>query len=183
MSLSVLRRTSLALARPLRSNGAISPVLTFKRMGGHHHFEMKPSSFVWDKLKDIWHLYVFGTCTFYGAIVLYCNVFIGPAQLAEIPEGYKPKHWEYYSHPISRFMQKYFYIDEQESYEKMLNVLYDEFLRMKLKELDLKVKELIKERKDYQAYYFRAVPADHTEYDEFMEGVMDRYASEVDSTF
>jgi len=37
-----------------------------------------------------------------GLIVFYANVFIGPAKLAEIPEDYEPKHWEYYRVGIQR---------------------------------------------------------------------------------
>lgn len=67
-----------------------------KRMSGHHHFEITPSTFITKKLKDMWHLIGVCSIAFYGSIILYSNIFIGPAQLAEIPEGYNPKHWEYY---------------------------------------------------------------------------------------
>ena len=58
--------------------------------------------FHWHKFKDLLHFY-----TLVGAIpilsfITYVNLAIGPAKLAEIPEGYEPKHWEYQrvSHPV-----------------------------------------------------------------------------------
>lgn len=32
----------------------------------------------------------------WACLIFYCDVFIGPAKLAPIPEGYEPKEWEYY---------------------------------------------------------------------------------------
>lgn len=46
--------------------------------------------------------------------------------------------------------------------------------------MDEQIENLIKERKDYQAYYYRAVPADFVDYDIEQVKVMNRYASEVD---
>jgi len=62
---------------------------------GHHHMTIKPSRFQWDKFKDLMHFYVMLGVIPVTALVLYANIFVGPAQLAEIPEGYVPKHWEY----------------------------------------------------------------------------------------
>lgn len=69
-----------------------------RRMGGdhgHHQMIIKPSRFQWDKFKDLLHFYVMLGVIPVTALVLYANIFVGPAQLAEIPEGYEPKHWEY----------------------------------------------------------------------------------------
>lgn len=69
-----------------------------RRMGGdheHHHMTIKPSRFQWDKFKDLMHFYVMIGVLPITALVLYANIFVGPSQLAEIPEGYEPKHWEY----------------------------------------------------------------------------------------
>lgn len=56
---------------------------------------IKPSRFQWDKFKDLMHFYVMLGLVPVTGLVLYSNIFVGPAQLAEIPEGYTPKHWEY----------------------------------------------------------------------------------------
>lgn len=64
--------------------------------GDHHHMIVQPSRFQWNKFKDLLHYYVFLGLIPITAVVMYCNIFIGPAQLEEIPEGYEPKHWEYH---------------------------------------------------------------------------------------
>lgn len=59
------------------------------------------------------------------SIVFLTNVFIGPATLTEIPEGYTPQHWECHKHPITRFIAKYFHPSPQEVYEKKMDRLYE----------------------------------------------------------
>lgn len=63
---------------------------------GPRMFPMQPSRFQWHKFKDLLHFYAMLGILPLGAIAFYVNVFIGPATLAEIPEGYVPKHWEYH---------------------------------------------------------------------------------------
>lgn len=57
---------------------------------------IRSSDWQWTKCKDVFHFYfMLGAITV--AVYQFCiNVFIGPAQLQHIPEGYVPKHWEYY---------------------------------------------------------------------------------------
>lgn len=67
-------------------------------MGGHgpEEFIIRPSRYQWNKFKDLLHFFVMlGVIP--ASIVVFCtNVFVGPAKLAPIPEGYVPKHWEYH---------------------------------------------------------------------------------------
>lgn len=42
------------------------------------------------------HLYIMVGAIPWACLIFYCDVFIGPAKLAPIPEGYEPKEWEYY---------------------------------------------------------------------------------------
>lgn len=65
-------------------------------MSEHRTMVITPSRWQWDKLKDYAHLYVCVAAIPIGIIIFYANVFVGPATLSEIPEGYVPKHWEYY---------------------------------------------------------------------------------------
>lgn len=65
--------------------------------GGHAEtMKIRPSRWSWNRFKDLLHLYfllgiipltVFTTCL---------NIFVGPAKLVDIPEGYVPEEHEYY---------------------------------------------------------------------------------------
>merc|ERR1711862_745767 len=86
-----------------------------------------------------------------GALALYSNIVIGPATLKEIPEDYIPKPWEYYSHPISRFLAKYLVTSHQQDYEKYLHYIYEEKEKQEMRLLETKVKKVMAEKGDSQA--------------------------------
>lgn len=65
-------------------------------MSDHRTFPLGPSRWQWNKFKDHAHFYVMLGVIPCALIITYANVFIGPATLSEIPEGYEPKYWEYY---------------------------------------------------------------------------------------
>lgn len=65
-------------------------------MSDHRVFPMEPSRWSWTKFKDYFHFYVMLGVIPCSLFVTGMNLFIGPATLSEIPEGYTPKYWEYY---------------------------------------------------------------------------------------
>lgn len=127
--------------------------------GGHKTMYITPSRFQWHKFKDLTHFYLMLGIIPATAVVLYTNLFIGPAQLTECPEDYVPKHWEYHRHPISRFIARYIHPSPQQEYEKMCHFIHEESEKLKLRELESRVKAMIGERRDYQAYYYKDVTA------------------------
>jgi len=88
-----------------------------------------------------------------SALVFYTNVFIGPATLKEIPEGYVPKQWEYFQHPIKRWFARYWVDNFQEQYERNLHYITIIEEKRKMRRMAAKVEELMKERADYPNYY------------------------------
>lgn len=58
-------------------------------------FIIEASRWQWHKTKDMFHLY-FMVAAIPMSIIIFCsNIFVGPATLTPIPEGYVPEHWEY----------------------------------------------------------------------------------------
>lgn len=89
--------TSKALATYTQSLYYYVLILARRSMSEHRTFPLVPSRFQWGKFKDLLHFYTLLGIIPVGAVLFYTNVFIGPATLSEIPEGYVPKHWEYYN--------------------------------------------------------------------------------------
>lgn len=65
-------------------------------MSGPRTMPIKPSNFQWHKTKDWFHFYFLLGAIPVCTTIFLINVFIGPATLEEIPEGYIPKEWEYH---------------------------------------------------------------------------------------
>ncbi|KAF4524405.1 hypothetical protein B566_EDAN009321 [Ephemera danica] len=137
---------------PVVRNGLIQQV---RHGGDHRTMPLTASRWQWHKFKDTVHYYIMVGAIPLSLVILYANIFIGPAKLSEIPEGYVPKHWEYYSHPIQRFFARYIYTNPQQEYEKFMHLLYEEEEKRQMRLLEKKIKGKMAERSDYQAYYYR----------------------------
>ncbi|OQR68684.1 NADH dehydrogenase-like, partial [Tropilaelaps mercedesae] len=107
----------------------------------HRYMDIKPSRWSMQKAKDQWLLYLL-LPVIPGAIFIHLvNIFIGPAELAEIPEGYEPEYYEYYKHPITRWFCRNIYYDPQKDYEKTMHHLQQEWENTQMKLIERKVSE------------------------------------------
>jgi len=134
------------ILRDLRTSGT-------KQGDIHKSLKVTPSRWQWQIFKDQLHFYIFLGVIPLSALVFYTNVFIGPATLKEIPEGYVPKQWEYFQHPIKRWFARYWVDNFQEQYERNLHYITIIEEKRKMRRMAAKVEELMKERADYPNYY------------------------------
>ncbi|XP_078035756.1 NADH dehydrogenase (ubiquinone) SGDH subunit [Augochlora pura] len=125
------------------------------RCMSHNSMIIRATDWQYHKVKDWFHFYFFVGLIPILCVVTYANVFIGPATLSPIPEGYVPKNWEYYRSPISRFFARYLCINNQESYER---VMLHKVRSMEIREMRVlhdKMKDYIYEYQDYNAVSFK----------------------------
>uniref|UniRef100_A0A4Y7LP77 NADH dehydrogenase [ubiquinone] 1 beta subcomplex subunit 5, mitochondrial n=1 Tax=Eubosmina coregoni TaxID=186181 RepID=A0A4Y7LP77_9CRUS len=155
----------MAVMSLLRSpNTLISKSLIREMSGGHHTFQIKPARWSWNKFKDMLHFYTM-VAVIPSTIVITCiNIFIGPAKLVPIPEGYNPQEYEYHQHPITRWMAKNITKSYQQEYEMHLHNIYEQEYRMKLRATEAKVKAKMRENQDVQTYYYQPVSTRYYKY-------------------
>ncbi|XP_076451942.1 NADH dehydrogenase [ubiquinone] 1 beta subcomplex subunit 5, mitochondrial-like [Babylonia areolata] len=147
---AVLLRGSVVASRP-------PTTVVLRQMGSHNQMQVVPSGFEWARWKDSLHFYLFLGFAPMGLLILYCNLFIGQAELADIPEDYEPMPWEYYKGPIERWFARYIYEYPEKRYERTLHVLWEESEKRKIRKLEKQVKVLMHDRQDYKGWYYTPV--------------------------
>merc|ERR1712133_100643 len=159
---------SPSLLSPSKSN----TLQLVRKMGEHRPMRIAPSRWSWNRFKDMLNFYFMLGIIPAGSLIL-------PATLSEIPEGYTPQHWEYYSHPITRFIAKHWTKSYQQEYEMMLQFLYEEEYKQKLRLAEKRIKKMIAEKQDFQAYYYEPATARYQEFvrDNNEQGILERGTS------
>ncbi|KAK3583435.1 hypothetical protein CHS0354_025557 [Potamilus streckersoni] len=156
------RGTMMAVCKKPMHLSVIKPwqlyAVRYMSSGGKRTMVIVPSKYMWNHFKNDLHFFFLIGLIPLGLLILYCNIFIGNAQLADIPEGYEPKNWEYYKHPIERWFARYVYETPQKSYEKYMHVLYVEKEKAKWRMFEKRVKKVMQEKQDYKGWYY--IPVD-----------------------
>ena len=144
--------SSLPAKSPLATPKTFPLQTIIRNMSAKRLLIVHPSRFTFRRFKKDAHFFIMLAVIPFTLITLYANLFIGPAELTEIPEGYIPKEHEYYKHPVTRWLVQHYQENPQKGHEKTLSLISLEQEKIRLRRLERKVSALQAERQDYQGY-------------------------------
>lgn len=127
---------------------------TAKRQSGHNVMEIKPSNYEWKYLKNAAHFWFLLGAVPMSVIATIINIRANP-ELTEIPEGYEPRHWEYYKHPVSRFLAKYFYVPMELEHEMFMSFADLTSENQIMQDIKNNVERVMRFHNDHRSRYFR----------------------------
>ncbi|ESO82349.1 hypothetical protein LOTGIDRAFT_237068 [Lottia gigantea] len=174
----VLQRTFRAGFKLNGQNGIFSlpklQTISVRSMAGKAKIVRHHTQFEWQSFKDdVWFWTMFWLVPV-GLIMGYANFVVGQAELSDIPEGYEPKHYEYYKGPIERWFSKYIYDSYEYDYHKKMIEHIDEMEKLALRDREEKVKSLMLKKQDCKSWYY--YPGDLQETVRARQGHDEQYA-------
>ncbi|XP_040284205.1 NADH dehydrogenase [ubiquinone] 1 beta subcomplex subunit 5, mitochondrial [Bufo bufo] len=124
---------------------------------GKKLFVVAPSTYYDKRFLKLLKFYTLLAAVPAGIAITLINIFIGPAELVEVPEGYVPDYWEYYQHPITRFLARNIYHDYQQSYEQEMALIHVENEKRLLRLYELAARRSMRQNGDGPWYQFETL--------------------------